>query len=510
MLQPVAPAVSSALTHREGPVRKWHIDIRSVPDAAMAVALLTALAAYSALGIFSRYVADDYAQVVGVRLRGFWSQQFVEYRSWTGRFASTAAVSAAGMLNEQVARVLPGLLLAVWVVLLYWLGGRFVPRVGRVGRLLLATGIVFATIQITPSPFLSIYWMTGSLTYVMPLLLATLLVTLVCGPDLHASRRMGLALAVAFVAFVAGGADETYLVAQTTALTMAVAVAASPWAAISRRKFFVLASGLLGSLIAAGVVLAAPGNAIRSAAIAHVVKDRPSVLELPGLTAGFADDFFRALFATHWMSLLSIAVLAGLIAARSDATERSLKPRWIVMGAVTIAAFLVVTFAIAPSAFEEARLTVDYAQIVLVYICVCVVAAFGWLCGQEIRILAHRTRRVRSMPLQLRRVISTSLIAIVGAGVIVGPAIATQSIVSSIPAIQGYAATKDAEAMAAREAHAAGRLSATVPPLSMVDDIGIFSHSAYEDLMHDPAFWINRDEAEFYGLASLDTSTPTR
>ncbi|MFI5286804.1 MAG: hypothetical protein ACHQ4F_10850 [Candidatus Dormibacteria bacterium] len=39
----------------------------------------------------------------------------------------------------------------------------------------------------------------------------------------------------------------------------------------------------------------------------------------------------------------------------------------------------------------------------------------------------------------------------------------------------------------------------------MVDNIGIFSHPADEDLTQDPNFWINRDEAQYYGLTSLAT-----
>ena len=40
----------------------------------------------------------------------------------------------------------------------------------------------------------------------------------------------------------------------------------------------------------------------------------------------------------------------------------------------------------------------------------------------------------------------------------------------------------------------------------MVNNIGVFSHPAYEDLTSNPNSWINRDEAEYYGLTTMRTA----
>jgi hypothetical protein len=90
--------------------------------------------------------------------------------------------------------------------------------------------------------------------------------------------------------------------------------------------------------------------------------------------------------------------------------------------------------------------------------------------------------------------------------VVAGPMITVAGMVSDLPAIQAWAATKDAEATDAISAGGAGNASVTVPPLRMVDNIGIFSHPADEDLMRDPRFWINEDEAAYYGVVSMATS----
>jgi hypothetical protein len=254
------------------------VSLTLVVESIVAAALLVPLAGYMLLGVFNRYVADDYGIASAVRLRGFWAEQFVEYRTWTGRFTFTALWSAAAMLPEGFVRVLPGILIAVWLLLLAVAVHHALPSAGRVGGVLLAAGVVYVTLQVTPSPFLSFYWMTGSVEYVAPLLAATLLMALICRADRGGWRRIATLAGAGVGALLAGGTNETYVAAQTVALTLAVAVAISPLATVSRSKLRVLSVALLGSLAAIGVLVAAPGNAVRDAAILHIVGHHPSLL----------------------------------------------------------------------------------------------------------------------------------------------------------------------------------------------------------------------------------------
>ena len=111
-----------------------------------------------------------------------------------------------------------GVLIAGWVLVLWVALQQVVPSAGRVGRLVVAAGVVYTTLQVTPSPFLSIYWMTGSLTYVPSLLLGTLLIALIRWSAGDGRRRMATIAGAGVVAFLAGGSNETYVVAQTVAL----------------------------------------------------------------------------------------------------------------------------------------------------------------------------------------------------------------------------------------------------------------------------------------------------
>jgi hypothetical protein len=123
----------------------------------LAAVLLATVAVYASLGRFTRYVADDYTLKDGLRVRGFWASQVWEYFHWTGRFAYIAAIDAGLLLDEFFVRLLPGLLLLLWVVAISAAVKGLTPAISVLGRLTLALALVFTTIDLTPNPFLSLY-----------------------------------------------------------------------------------------------------------------------------------------------------------------------------------------------------------------------------------------------------------------------------------------------------------------------------------------------------------------
>ncbi len=474
------------------------VTVSRVVEAVVGAVLLVTLAAYAVLGVFNRYVADDYATVAAVRLRGFWSEQILLYRSWTGRFASSALISVAATLPEDLVRVLPGILIAAWVWLLVLALKRILPLTGITGRLILAAAVVYTTLQVTPSPFMSLYWMTGSLTYVAPLLLATLLAGLVCGPQRAGGSRIATLVGAGAVAFLAGGTSETYAAAQTVALVLAAAVAVSPLSSSGRSKLRVLVVALLASLAALGVIAVAPGNALRNAAIVQIIGHHPALPDMPGLTVQDTSQFFGSLFSAHWTSVCALAVLAALFGARSRASVNAPSRSLVIAAcAVAIGAVIVIASAIAPSVYEEGRLTNDYGQVVPVYVCVCAVATLGWIGGRALQSAGGRAWTRRAAP---------ALMALSACVVVAGPIITVAGMVGALPNIHAWADTKDAEAVAALSAHTAGEASVTVPPLRGLSTMGVFSHYPWEDLTNDPRFWINEAEATYYGVVTMTAS----
>ncbi|MGH3609802.1 MAG: DUF6056 family protein [Pseudonocardiaceae bacterium] len=470
----------------------------------MVGAVLTAvLLAYMLLGNFARYVADDFGTKLALQVRSFWAVSIAEYRTHDGHFLATAVQDAAGLLNETFVRVLPAMLIAAWVGVLVLALQHLVPAAGRLGRLLLVAGIVYTTLRVTPSPFLALYWMTASLAYVVPLLLAAVLVWLVTRPPGRGRQRAAMLTAAALVAFLAAGCEETYTAAQTGVLTVALAVAAGSsvrWAP-GRQRVPVLAAAWAGSAAGLAVMAVAPGNAIRDAALARI-GNRPSLLGLPGVTLPAALHLLHTLVGAHWRGLLALALLGALLGARSGPMTRGAMRSALVTGVLaTVGALVVVLCAIAPAELKEAGLPQAYAQIIPVHAIVCAVATLGWLGGRFCRALADRSAPAAAWSAGRRGLVTAVASLLSGATVVTGPIATLASMHQDLPAIQSYAATKDAQAAAARAAHAAGRTSATVPPVANPENMGVFSHG--QELSRDTTYYINADEAEYYGIVTM-------
>src|SRR5690606_24061556 len=129
-----------------------------------------------------------------------------------------------------------------------WPGGP--ALLAPVGALLL----VFGTLESTPDLGQSLYWQTGMVTYLLPLVILTgyagWLVRLALRQDDFRLPRLAL-LPAGLAPFVAGGFSETYAVFQVALLAAAVtglfALAPSP---LRARLLPVTIAGLVGAVVA--------------------------------------------------------------------------------------------------------------------------------------------------------------------------------------------------------------------------------------------------------------------
>jgi len=81
------------------------------------------------------------------------------------------------------------------------------------------------------------------------------------------------------------------------------------------------------------------------------------------------------------------------------------------------------------------------------------------------------------------------------------------AIAHEVPAIHGYAAAKDAQAAAAQTARALREPSVVVPALPDVTNLGVFTHRYVDELTTDPTYWVNHDEAVYFGVHALSSRT---
>jgi hypothetical protein len=490
-LPPGAPALSPL---------KRQATLGAVAEWGVAAVLILALALYAYLGRYARYLADDYATKVALGVRSFWAQQVAEYQRAGGRFAAEAAVDGAGLLNEFFVRLLPGLLLVLWVAAIAIAVKAVLPSIGRLASLIIAMGIVFTTLHITPSPFESLYWMTASLIYISPLILGTVFVALAASR--HEPRRTTI-LAAGVVAFVAGGFNETYAALQLLMIGAALlATMVAVWPGLRRSRPLLISGclGTLASLIAVGI---APGNAVRFRVVTGLLgTPRPSFVQLPGVAINFAMQFFNSVFFARWGALVTVGALVALISARTNPTVRMSARRGLPLVAyVAAVAIIAMVASFVPYAYVTGLMEGIYAQITPVFIGVCAVAVVGWSVGRYMRSLFGRQFATGRISQKWRPRIVAIAAVVTSCIVAATPVKSMATIWGERGAFHAYAATKDAQAALALAAATAGRPSVAVPPIPA--NLGLFSHQTILEMTSDPNWWINRDEAIYYGVGSI-------
>ena len=241
----------------------------------------------------------------------------------------------------------------VWVGVLAWTFRQLDVRLGlisgQLGAVLLAEVVALAALATAPDLGQSLYWQTGMLTYLLPLVLATAFVGFVAR-----AVRLGLGgpvpwLVCLAIPYVAGGLSETYLIPQNVALTLAVLVA---WVfrrdPAARCALPLLLAGLGGGVLGLLTILVAPATGLR-------VGGPPADLWLAS-TASIATAFFQVLHLARYFPhvILLCVALPGLVevigGARRDAPP-NFAPRQLLV--VTAAVAIVLPFCYFPSFYAQ-------------------------------------------------------------------------------------------------------------------------------------------------------------
>jgi hypothetical protein len=222
---------------------------------ALGAALALPLVVYASIGTFARYTADDYCWAGILRTEGFFKAQIQWYTGYSPRYAFTFLVNLVELAGPAIVPFLPALAILVWLATLAWTFAQFGLKVSH--AVLVAEAAAFAIFQTAPDLPQSLYWQTGMLTYLLPLVLATFLI----GWIRRNSEREWAPIVGGVVTFVAGGLSETYLIPQNVALTLALAAAVALRA--RRSTVLHLACALAGGVLALLVIVTAPATTYR-------------------------------------------------------------------------------------------------------------------------------------------------------------------------------------------------------------------------------------------------------
>ena len=464
-------------------------------DRLLAGSFILALIAYAYLGSFSRYMADDYTIATTARAHGLFGAQVFWYRAWTGRFSFTFVASLLGLIGPATTRFLPALLLTAWIATTAWAISQvhsLSVRTSWTKAVLFAGLIIFATLETAPNLVQSLYWQSGALTYIPPLVLLSLYVGVVIRFVRGTSRGFwywSSFCAAGILMFVAGGFSDAYVVLQSCGLTLAViAVEIFATSHLKRTVRTFLLIGLLGSLLALAIVAIAPGNSARQAYFPNHL----GLLQILSLTGVYSLRFIAKLILTHPVVLLLLLGVPFLMVLRDGETpvwDRRLSIRLLLL--IPPATFVLIACCSAPSFYGMSVMLPERARILLSLTFFCGTVVWSRAAGEFLLPARYNSK-------QIIRTGSTVLLLLM----IVAPLVSFISILGMSEQARAYAADWDRQDQELRAARQRGVNDVEV------QQIGDFQWRLAKGpsdlhLRTDPGFWINRGTAEYYGLTSV-------
>jgi hypothetical protein len=476
----------------------------SLAASALAALLALGLAAHAYVGLFTRYMADDYCTAGTVRTAGLLTTQTHFYTAWSGRFSFTLTVSLVELLGAGVVPYLPLAALVCWLAAMTWAVYELLYKsLGRRPLLfsfLLAELIVYATVaDNTGGVFEALYWQTGMLTYTAPLILLTAL----AGFYAHALRRADIRapgkssiLVVFAVAFYAGGFSETSALMQIGALAAAAVATMFLLDATRRRRLLPsLFAGLSGSVVALALVALAPGNSVREATLPIHSDLLTTVARALSNALGhaFSEHNYGVTFAPRWSALLLAAILSFYIALRAGTSEESPK-RWRPLLWLSASGLFIYFCCFFPASYAMSVAPPPRALVVAQLVLVCILVSLGWVAGKATAAYFARGRLTLGRPLNF----TLAALAVLFSLTLAGTARQTFAQASRARALARLWDINDAEI---RARIAGGEKNLTVPVAYNIGGTDVMTY--------DPKWYVNHCFAVYYGADSV-TAVPDR
>jgi len=468
-----------------------------------ALALAVPLGAHAYVGWFSRYASDDFCTASVAISQGFLSAQGYWYSAWSGRYAFTALATALELSGVWTPRVLPALAVVAWVAAGTW-ASLPLARHQRWPNPVLASFVVaelvaFASLTAAPNVGQSFYWQTGLLTYTLPLILATLFAGWVARQVLAADGRVsawGMSASGA-ASFAIGGLSESSLMIQTVALCVGLVLGVTMLRG-PRRNVLVglLMPALLGSVLAGGVMLLAPGTRVRASQeqdpqidLARALLALRASLSLAVWIVRRFEVLSRStfLFILLTCGALGFAVWRPLSAPRRTEWRRLVTP--IVL--VALLGFGLAALTLFPVYLVQGFDPPGRVQLLAEFVLVLALGFCGYLSGRLLRQAIGRWR-VRGLSLVLV-IIGLASLALV-------PLAEALHTLGQVPIEAAYAVTWDADDHALRAARA------ELPPVVAVTPLPPRWGWAFVDTRPDA--FPNGCVARYYGLSQVVASGP--
>jgi hypothetical protein len=464
----------------------------------IASCMAISLALFAYLGLYIRYLADDFCTANIAIKFGVVGSVLHWYNTYAGQFTNWTLKGLIGSFGPSMATLLPGLIILTWAGAATWmcyqLNKLLQMRKPFWVAVCLGMTLVYAIFAGAPSLIQSLYWHGASIPYTLPLIVLTFYGGLVVYllrmyPD---GKLPGWAfVATAILLFIAGGTSEVYVLFQTAVLALSILgllLVASP--PVRHGGIKLLALGLVCSVLAFVVILASSGNSVRLA----MFGDRLPLIEVGLRTLRVTASFFATaigLFSPLPL-LVSLLVPIIIISQLSDfeqsipmSSRRARKYMGLSSAIALLLIFVIIGAPIYATAVAPAPRVYLVAQLVMV-----MTAGFwGCIIGLDLR----RTKLKSVVRPALGIVLTLALL------MVAGPLATSAQSLSRVSTFQTFAEEWDARDHLIRQAASDGVGSITVEPLSV--DLG--EMAGLDTIGDDPAGWVNVCAASYYGVDSI-------
>jgi hypothetical protein len=292
----------------------------------LSILLFIPLLLHAYIGVFARYVAEDFCHLTTARSTPIIQYTIDLYMTFSGRFTFPVIVGFLSPAELWIGTALPSLTLGFWLLTTYFFSSFLLKRLSifrhhALLSLILSELMLFSTHafyggsndigQIT-------YWFTGIIMYTLPLAgLIGNLALILHGAEWISrslSQRMLIMPIIFLGALFLGGSSEPLAVMQIAILMFIwgfckVFVPKSPY----RSALFqlILIAGI-GAAIGLALEVLAPGNYVRQDLISEATEYHPRFdLVVP---IAFFDSFLflAAFFSTAWFAMILMLVLPAV------------------------------------------------------------------------------------------------------------------------------------------------------------------------------------------------------
>jgi hypothetical protein len=475
-------------------------DLLKILLIAIVVVFFVPLLAHALLGSYTRYIADDWCTAATVLSQGLVRAQYTWYMNWSGRYSFTFAVSLSELIGIKLVPLLPAITLGLWITVTTWTVYQFRDRGFRSNpaliSLLIAELFVYAILESIPNVHQSLYWQTGMLTYIAPLILFTLMIGIFMYKLRQEAHQHSSSsnLLLGILAFLAGGFSEMYVALQAAVfLTAFVAILALRRENLRQTLTPMLIIGLIGSIVSMTIIFFAPGNEIRQT----LTPDSPGLLKVIGLSALYGIKFIGksvllspipTTLSLIVPALITLTLLSNEQRPRERQSPENRRNLYSLIFFTPIVGYLLITCSMAPSVYGVSAFPEDRALTIPQLVLTITIIFWGALAG-----IALKRSRIEIE--QFRRWITVIVCSIVIFLLLIGPLLSARDNFARAPTLRAYAGRWDDRDLEIHDALEGGAKHLVVTALGFTGGLA--------DIKDDPDYWVNRCFANYYGLESV-------